>query len=63
MYLGYVLILIGVAVMLASLTPLLVIPVFAVLMDRVFVSVEEQMLQDRFGPVWTEYRARVRRWL
>jgi protein-S-isoprenylcysteine O-methyltransferase Ste14 len=63
MYLGYELILIGIAIMLRSLTPYVVIPVFVVLMNRVFIRVEEQMLGKKFGPGWSEYGEKVRRWI
>ena len=63
MYLGFVLILLGVAVLLGSLTPNLVIPIFAILMDRVFIQVEVQMLEEQFGETWLAYRAKVRRWI
>ena len=63
MYLGYVLILIGVAPIVRSVTPYAVIVVFAILMDRVFIRVEEQMLEQTFGPAWSEYAAKVRRWI
>jgi protein-S-isoprenylcysteine O-methyltransferase Ste14 len=63
MYLGYELILIGIAIMLRSLTPYVVIPVFVVLMNRVFIRVEEQMLEEKFGPGWSEYGEKVRRWI
>jgi protein-S-isoprenylcysteine O-methyltransferase Ste14 len=48
MYLGYVLILIGVALIVTSVTPYAVIAVFAILMDRVFMRVEEQMLGKQY---------------
>ncbi len=63
MYLGFVLILIGIAVMMGSLTPFIVILPFVIVMDRGFISVEERMLEERFGKVWLEYKHRVRRWL
>jgi len=63
MYLGYVLILIGVALIVRSVTPYTFIVVFAVLMDQVFIRVEEQMLEQTFGPAWSAYTARVRRWI
>jgi len=63
MYLGFVLVLMGTAVLLGSVTPWLIVPIFAVLMDRVFITVEERMLQARFGQAWSEYKARVRRWI
>jgi protein-S-isoprenylcysteine O-methyltransferase Ste14 len=63
MYLGFVLILLGLAILLGSLSPFIVIPVFAVAMDRGFIVVEEQMLAVKFGQAWLDYKARVRRWV
>jgi protein-S-isoprenylcysteine O-methyltransferase Ste14 len=63
MYLGFVLALIGVALLLSSLTPWVIVLLFAILMDRIFILVEEQMLQARFGQAWAEYKAQVRRWI
>jgi protein-S-isoprenylcysteine O-methyltransferase Ste14 len=63
MYVGYVLMLAGLAILVRSLTPWLVIPVFAVLMDRVFIVAEERMLAEKFGDPWKTYSKRVRRWV
>ena len=63
MYLGFLLILIGIAVLLESLTPFVVVPVFAVLLDRLYIVVEERMLAAKFGVKWQEYRQNTRRWL
>jgi protein-S-isoprenylcysteine O-methyltransferase Ste14 len=63
MYLGFVLILFGLAVLLGSLTPFIIIPIFAIVMDRVFIVVEERMLAEKFGQAWLDYKARVRRWV
>ncbi|HUT19917.1 MAG TPA: isoprenylcysteine carboxylmethyltransferase family protein [Anaerolineae bacterium] len=63
MYLGYVLILIGVGLLLRSLTPFAVIPVFGLLMDRVSIQAEEQVLQGTFGAAWQSYAGQVRRWI
>jgi protein-S-isoprenylcysteine O-methyltransferase Ste14 len=63
MYLGFLLVLIGIAVLLRSLTPWFIVPLFAILMDRVFIAAEERMLQTRFGQTWSEYKAKVRRWV
>jgi protein-S-isoprenylcysteine O-methyltransferase Ste14 len=63
MYLGFVLVLAGVAVLLGSLTPWIVVPLFALLMDRLFIAPEERMLEARFGPAWKDYASRVRRWI
>ena len=63
MYLGFVLVLAGAAALLGSLTPWLVVPAFAVLIDRMYITVEERMLAAKFGPAWQEYSRKTRRWL
>jgi len=63
MYLGFVLILIGIAVLMRSLTPYVVVPAFAILIDRMYITVEERMLAERFGAEWEKYRQSTRRWL
>lgn len=56
MYLGMVLILAGIAVLLGSLTPYIVLAGFAAVMDVVFIRAEERMLAARFGDAWQRYR-------
>ena len=63
MYLGFVLVLIGVALLLGSLSPTLVVIAFAFLMDFLFIRKEEEMLDDQFQEDWKQYTSRVRRWL
>lgn len=63
MYLGMTLILLGLAALLGSLSPLFVVPLFAWAMDRVFIVSEEKDLEAAFGNAYREYRERVRRWL
>jgi protein-S-isoprenylcysteine O-methyltransferase Ste14 len=63
MYLGFVLILLGIAVFVGSLTPYAVIIAFAILMEVVFIRVEERMLQEKFGQAWQVYKKKVRRWI
>ncbi len=63
MYLGFVLILIGVAILLGSLSPCVVILIFAILMDQIFIKVEERMLEARFGGEWQAYKLKTRRWI
>ena len=63
MYLGMVLILIGVAVLLRSLSPLLIVIPFAILIDQIYIRVEEQMLTEKFGTKWQAYKQQTRRWL
>jgi protein-S-isoprenylcysteine O-methyltransferase Ste14 len=63
MYLGFVLLLIGVAILLSSLSPWVIIPIFIILMDKVFIRVEERMLAEKFSVTWLEYKEKVRRWI
>ena len=62
-YLGMIVFLFGLWVVLGSLTPLGVIPVFAWLIQEKFIKEEEKMLEEKFGEEYKEYKARVRRWL
>ena len=63
MYLGLVLILLGLAVYLASPWVLLGPVAFAAFITRFQIQPEERVLAERFGAAYTDYCARVRRWL
>ena len=63
MYVGLIAMLIGLALVLESLSPVVVVPIFAWIIATRFVAVEERMLGERFGAAYAEYRLRVRRWL
>ncbi|HEY72322.1 MAG: hypothetical protein DRJ03_15615 [Chloroflexi bacterium] len=63
MYLGFVLILIGIGVLMESLTPYVIVLAFAILMDRMYIRVEERMIAEEFGAEWEEYKRSTRRWL
>jgi len=63
MYLGMVIFLSGYAVILGSLTPWLVIPVFVWIIQTCFIKVEEAGLEAQYGDAYRQYKSRVRRWL
>lgn len=63
MYLGFVSVLVGVAILLGSLTPFLVVPVFIILIEFKFIRIEERELSQTFKGDWTDYAQKVRRWL
>jgi protein-S-isoprenylcysteine O-methyltransferase Ste14 len=63
MYLGMLLLLIGIAIGLGGATPWLAIAVFAWILDARFIAPEESKLTQTFGQRYLEYSARVRRWL
>jgi protein-S-isoprenylcysteine O-methyltransferase Ste14 len=63
MYLGLVLILFGIALFMGSLIPFVIIPLFIVLIYRMFIKVEEKMLKEKFGELYLKYKNKVRRWI
>jgi protein-S-isoprenylcysteine O-methyltransferase Ste14 len=63
MYLGMILIIAGIAVLLGSLTPWLILPLLAVLLDAKFIRFEESTLEATFGEAYRAYRKQVRRWI
>jgi protein-S-isoprenylcysteine O-methyltransferase Ste14 len=63
MYLGFLVLLVGIAILLGSLTPLGVILPFIWLINTRFIRIEEQMMAAQFGQDWLEYKAKVRRWI
>ncbi|MBN1311627.1 MAG: isoprenylcysteine carboxylmethyltransferase family protein [Anaerolineae bacterium] len=63
MYLGFVATLMGIAILLGTLTPYLITIAFAILMDVTVIRAEEQNLEDKFGEDWWEYKRSVRRWI
>ena len=63
MYLGMGLILVSLGICLATLPPVIVIPVFAWWMTVQFIAVEEQSLAKQFGQAYIAYRTQVRRWV
>ncbi len=63
MYLGMVFILLGIAILMGTLTPLIVIVIFGISMELVFVRTEERMLEEQFGATWSAYKKKVRKWV
>lgn len=62
-YLGMVLIALGWAVHLSTFIALLVVPIFAGIIQRRFIAGEEFHIERALGEEWRAYAARVRRWL
>ena len=63
MYLGMVLVLIGISIFLGSVTPYVVVILFTVLINVLFIKTEEKMLAETFGDSWLEYKKKTRRWI
>ena len=62
-YLGMAMIPAGVATMLGTATPWLVLPVFIAVIARNVIPLEEAVMARTFGADYEAYRARVRRWI
>lgn len=63
MYLGALLVLVGWAVFLANAVAFLISPMFVFYLNRFQIAPEEKALASLFGPEFTAYCARVRRWI
>lgn len=63
MYLGMLMMLIGFAIFLGQLSPFLIIPLFYVVITEMQIKPEEEMLEQKFGTEYIEYKTKVRRWL
>jgi protein-S-isoprenylcysteine O-methyltransferase Ste14 len=62
-YLAMIILLSGIALLLGSLSPWIVLPVFIFIINRKIIPVEEAMLVQKFGAEYEQYRSRVRRWV
>ena len=63
MYLGMVLVYLGLSLILASLGALLLAPILVLLFQTQVIAREERYLEAKFGEAYVDYKARVRRWL
>ncbi len=63
MYLGMVLIMLGIALLVGSWLFYVAAFVYALILNHVFCRYEEQELLSQYGDHYSEYAARVRRWL
>lgn len=63
MYLGMFLLLIGVALMMGSIGPLLPVWLFMLVIRYNFVAGEERFLEAAFGQDYLDFKNKVRRWL
>ena len=62
-YLADVLILLGASLIWGSVLGLVLVPVFAVLLERRFIRGEEAALHTAFGAAFEKYTCETRRWL
>lgn len=62
-YLGMLLTLLGWVIHLANLMAFVFLPGFVIYMNQFQIAPEERALASRFGPEFSAYRSRVRRWI
>ncbi|MCP3138758.1 methyltransferase family protein [Pyxidicoccus xibeiensis] len=63
MYLGFSVALLGLAVFLGSLVPMLLALAYVLISDRWYIAFEENMMRARFGEDYRRYARRTRRWI
>ena len=63
MYLGMVAILLGVAVLLGSIIAFWFPALFLLVMELMFIPLEEKKLEELFGESYLNYRKKARRWI
>jgi protein-S-isoprenylcysteine O-methyltransferase Ste14 len=63
MYLGDVIMLLGLWILLGAVSPVAPVIVFAIVADRWYIRVEEAMLRRKFPAEFDAYCRRTRRWL
>jgi protein-S-isoprenylcysteine O-methyltransferase Ste14 len=61
-YLGMITILTGVCILLGTLSPFIVVPIFFTIVRIAVIPYEERKLTTTFGEAYREYQKRVRRW-
>ena len=63
MYLGFLLFLLGIAVLMGALTPLLGPALFALAAQLWYIPFEERAMSAKFGDAYHAYVRKVRRWI
>ena len=63
MYVGMLSILFGTAIFLGSLSPFFFPLIFIIIIEKLFIPMEEENLEKKFGNKYLDYKKRVRRWI
>ena len=62
-YLGFLLVIIGLPLYLGFVWGIILAPVYVFLMNHLVIQHEEAYLEGKFGDLYTSYTSRVRRWV
>ena len=63
MYLGAVIVLIGLSILLGNVLSFIIPVLFFIIIDRMFIPFEEEKNTKTFGKKFLDYKKRTRRWL
>lgn len=63
MYLGYFLILLGMAVFLGSIITFVFPIIFFLMLELIYVPIEEHALERKFGEEYSGYKKKTKRWI
>lgn len=63
MYLGFIFFILGIWLLMASLSSFFVVVLFFLSLDRYYIPFEEAVLRKKFGEDYLEYKKNVRRWI
>jgi protein-S-isoprenylcysteine O-methyltransferase Ste14 len=63
MYVGFLAWLLACVIFMGNIVNLLLLPVFIIMVNKLYIQPEEKALERLFGNQFTEYTKRVRRWL
>ena len=63
MYLGMLLILTGWVLWIGNMLGLFALLLFVVSITYLQIKPEERVLEEKFGATYTDYKARIRRWI
>ena len=62
-YFGMTIFLLGSALAVGHIWALVIVPVFVLLVQQIWIVKEEETLEAEFGQIYRNYKMRVRRWL
>jgi protein-S-isoprenylcysteine O-methyltransferase Ste14 len=63
MYVGFVAMYLGLALLMNSVWPLVLLPAVIISLEVIVITREERYLRSVFGPAYEEYCRRVKRWI
>lgn len=63
MYLGFVMALLGISVILGTVSAIIILIMFILITDQWYIKFEEKMMIKKFGDQYVDYKKTTRRWI